>query len=111
MKVKQVLQADMDPQPGYAIVTCYFNLPTTSTEFVWTNASVTNFANHASLFAISVYTPAQWTASQEEANKPTKLGENASYVWGWSQAQARPTDLANAYSDAHNVVATFSIVP
>jgi hypothetical protein len=111
MKVKQVLQADMDPQPGYAIVTCYFNMPTTSTDSVWATASTSNYAKYGSIFAVSVYTPAQWTESQAEANKPTKLGENSNYVWGWNQSQALPSDLSAAYADAKNVVATFQIVP
>lgn len=109
-KIKQVLQKDMDPQPGYALVTCYFEMPTTSTEEVWTTASIDHDAKYASLFAVSVYTPAQWLTAQEEANKPTKLGETADYVWGWSQAQAVPTDLEAVYADAKNVVATFAIV-
>lgn len=112
MKVKQILQANMDPQPGYAVVTCYFNVPTTSTDTVWTTASTTNYAHYAGLFAVSVYTPAQWaTAIAEPAEVPTKLGENANYVWGWSQAQAVPDDLTAAYADAKNVVATFKLVP
>jgi hypothetical protein len=111
-KIKQVLQKDMDPQPGYALVTCYFQMPTLSTEEVWTTASVDHDAKYASLFAVSVYTPAQWLASQEEANKPTKLGETTDYVWGWSQAQALPQDLQDSKisDDIKNVVATFAVV-
>src|SRR3989344_6969 len=108
-KVKQILQADMDPQPGYAVVTCYFEMPTTSTEDTWVNADSTHDAKYASAFAVSVYTPAQWTLSQQEANIPTELGHNASYYWGWSQAQALPDDLTAVYADSKNVVATFKI--
>lgn len=112
VKVKEVLQADMDPQPGYALVTCYVSLPTTSTDMVWATESVTHFAHYASLFAVSVYTPAQWAAAiAEPAEVPTKLGENANYVWGWGQAQAMPNDLSAAYADSKNVVATFQIAP
>lgn len=111
-KIKQILQKDMDPQPGYALVTCYFQMPTTSAEITWTTAAIDHDAKYASLFAVSVYTPAQWLVSQEEANKPTKLGENANYVWGWSQAQALPQDLQDSKisDDIKNVVATFAIV-
>ncbi len=103
-KIKQVT-------PDYAIITCYFTMPTTDTDTVWTVAATDHDAKYASVFAVSVYTPAQWTASQAEANMPTELGHNASYYWGWSQAQAIPTDLDAAYADAKNVVATFKIAP
>src|SRR3989344_5188173 len=39
-KVTEVLEKDMVPQPGYAVVTCYFTMPTTSTETVWTTAAI-----------------------------------------------------------------------
>lgn len=110
-KITQILQADMNPQPGYAIITCYFTMPTTSVDPVWTVAASDHAAGYASVFAVSVYTPAQWLASQEEANKPTELGHNVNYYWGWSQAQAVPTDLEAVYADAKNVVATFKIAP
>lgn len=97
--------------PDYAIVTCYVTMPTTSSDTVWTQASTDHDAKYASVFAVSVYTPAQWTASQEEANKPTEMGHNANYYWGWSQAQAIPDDLTAAYADAKNVAATFKIAP
>lgn len=105
-KIKEV-------KPDYAIVTCYINMPTSSTDEVWTTESVTNFAKYASIFAVSVYTPAQWLTAETEPNKPTKLGENANYVWGWSQAQALPEDLqaSKISDDIKNVVATFKIAP
>lgn len=97
--------------PNYAIITCYITMPTTSLDPIWTAADTDHDAKYASVFAVSVYTPAQWTASQEEPNKPTELGHNANYYWGWSQAQAIPTDLEAVYADAKNVVATFKIAP
>lgn len=101
-KIKEV-------HPTDAIITCYFELLTSSTDDVWATATADHDAKYASLFAVSVYTPTQFTASQAEANKPTKLGANANYVWAWSPAQAYPTDLAAAGADAKNVVATFAI--
>jgi len=108
-KVTEVLEKDMVPQPGYAVVTCYFTMSTTSTETVWTTAAIDHPAKSASVFAVSVYTPAQWITAQEDPNKSTELGHNASYYWGWIQAQAIPTDLDAVYADAKNVVATFKI--
>jgi hypothetical protein len=102
-KVKEVA-------PDYAIVTCYFTMPTASADTVWTTAADDHDSGYASVFAVSVYTPTQWTAAQEEANKPTELGHNDNYYWGWSQAQAIPDDLAGVYADAKNVVASFEIV-
>jgi hypothetical protein len=109
-KIKQVLQKDMEPQPGYALVTCYFQMPTTSTDEAWTKAGTDHDPNYASLFAVSVYTPEQWQAAQEEPNRPTKLGETSDYIWGLSQAQSIPDDLAELYKDVKNVASTFSIV-
>ncbi|MEX2012171.1 MAG: hypothetical protein WD970_00200 [Patescibacteria group bacterium] len=97
--------------PDYALVTCYFTMPTTTADPIWVAAGSDHDAAYASVFAVSVYTPAQWTLSQEEANKPAELGHNANYYWGWSQAQAIPTDLEAVYADAKNLVATFSIAP
>lgn len=101
-KIKEV-------KPTDAIVTCYITLPTTSTDPVWTAAAIDHDAKYASLMAISVYTPAQFTAASADANAPTKLDSNANYVWAWSQAQAIPTDLDAAYKDDKNLVATFKI--
>lgn len=103
-KIKEV-------KPGYALITCYINMPTASTDEVWTSQSTTNFAKYASLFAVSVYTPAQWTTAQAGANKPTLLDQNGNYVWGWSPAQAYPDDLATVAADVENIVATFKLVP
>jgi hypothetical protein len=58
-KIKEV-------KPDYALVTCYINMPTTDTDPVWTTESVTNFPKYASVFAVSVYTPSQWAADQQE---------------------------------------------
>ncbi len=102
-KIKEV-------KPDYSVVTCYFELPTISTDATWAIATTDHDAKYASLFAVSVYTPAQWTTSQVEANKPTELGHNANYYWAWSPAQAYPEDLKDAGADAKNVVTTFKIV-
>ncbi len=96
--------------PDDALVTCYFTMPTTSTDKVWATATADHDGKYASLFAVSVYTPTQWTAAQAEANKPAELGHNTAYYWGWAPAQAYPDDLATVAADAKNVVGTFEIV-
>lgn len=102
-KVKEV-------KPDYAIVTCYFEMPTASTDSVWTEASIDHDANYASIFAVSVYTPAQWQTALTEPNASAELGHNDSYYWGYAPAQSLPEDLAatNIDDDISNVVATFS---
>lgn len=106
-KIKQVTPTD-------AIVTCYINMPSTSTDTVWTTESTTNFAKYASIFAISVYTPTQWTAAQAVGTEvPTQMGKNDLYVWAYSQAQSLPQDLQDSKisSEIKTVVATFKINP
>lgn len=103
-KVKELKSND-------AVITCYFNLPTDSDETVWTTASTTNFANYASVFAVSVYTPAQFTAASAETNAPAKIYSNNTYVWAWAPAQALPQDLQDAKvsSEVKAIIATFQL--
>jgi hypothetical protein len=103
-KIKEV-------KPTDAIITCYIEMPTASTDAVWTAAATDHDAKYASLFAVSVYTPAQFTTASGDANAPTKLGSNTSYVWAYNQAQAIPTDLDAPYKDVKNIVTTFKITP
>ncbi|GEM_PF-2217417 len=101
-------------KPGAeAIVYCYFEMPTTSQEEVWTTASTDHDKGYASIFAVGVYTPAQWTTAKTEPNASKELGSNANYVWAYSPAQAYPDDLqaSKIADDVKNVVATFKIVP
>lgn len=90
-----------------AVITCYFTMPTTSTEETWTVAATDHDAKYASLFAVSVYTPAQWAVAKAEANTPTQLASTTDYVWAWLPAQAYPDDLAAVAADDDNVIATF----
>ncbi len=101
------------PTDNSAIIHCYFGLPTTSTDGVWTTVAQDHEAGYASIFAVSVYTPAQWTVAKTEPNASTELDSNASYVWAWGSAQALPEDLqaSKIADDVKNVVATFQIAP
>lgn len=85
----------------------YLGLPTTQAG--WTGTGVD--AGYSSMFAISVYTKAQWaTASAEEGPKPTKLGEKGDYVFAWSQAQATPKDLEKRFAEISSVIDTFKVI-
>jgi len=98
-------------KPDYAIITCYFTMPTTSTETVWTAEAIDHAKKYSSIFAVSVYTPSQWTTALTEPNPSTELGHNTDYYWGWAPAQALPQDLQDSKisADVKNVVATFKI--
>jgi len=85
----------------------YLGLPTSQAG--WTSTGVD--AGYSSLFAIDVYTKAQWaTVSAEEGPKPVKLGEKGDYVFAWSQAQATPKDLEKRFSEIKSVIDTFKIL-
>lgn len=90
--------------------TYYVEVPTTDANYA--NEESTHDAGYASMFAISVYTPAQWTALQADGN-PTdvKLAENSNYVFAWSHAQACPSDVQakGIWDDISNVVKTFKL--
>lgn len=84
--------------------TYYVGLPTTDT--AWTDSGVDK--GYASLFAVSVYTSAQWTtAAGGSGSIPSKLGEKGGYVFAWSSAQSSPSDLESKFSDNKTIVATF----
>lgn len=94
--------------PTDAIITCYVNVSTTDS--FWATASSTNFAGYVSIFAISVYTPAQWaTAIAQPAEIPTELGHNANYYWGYSLAQSYPDAQKPLAANVPTVVGTFAI--
>ena len=99
------------PANDEAIIYCYFTVPTTSTDDVWTASAQDHDAKYASVFAVGVYTPAQWAIAKKEPNAGTELGKKGGYVWNYSNAQALPDDLqANKIADdVKNVVATFKI--
>lgn len=86
--------------------TYYVCVPTTDADWIGTEA----YPGTASIFAISVYSKAQWASiTAEEPVMTTKLGETSKYVFGYSQAQSAPTDIQNKglFSDVKNIVATF----
>lgn len=104
-KVKTVTPAD-DSATAYL----YVNLPTSSTDELWTTEGTANFAGYASVMAISVFTPAQWTATYDGApQQPTKLAEDDHYIFSYSSAQDIPTDLQAAFDDIASVIATFKL--
>ncbi len=104
-KVKTVVPAD-----NSVTAYLYVNLPTASTDPVWTTESSTNFAGYASVMAFSVFTPAQWSAMYDAApQQPTKLAENSHYIFTYGPAQAYPDDLNAAYEDIATVIATFKL--
>ena len=94
-----------------AVITCHFTMPTTSTETVWTAEGTDHAAGYASVFAVSVYTPTQWTTALTEANPPTELDHNTEYYWAWAPAQSLPEDLQTSKiaDEVAKVVATFII--
>lgn len=93
------------------IVYCYFNVPTSSTETIWTQADFNRSAKYASVFAVSITSPELWQEIVAGANPPTELGHNDDYYWGWAPSQSLPQDLqdSNISADVKNVVATFKI--
>jgi len=91
-----------------ATATYYVCLPTT--DAAYSQASTTSLAGTASMFAVSVYSGAQWTAAVEDEN-PTfvKIGEVGTWTVAYSSAQAYPATsvFSAAAGDVKNVVATF----
>ena len=88
--------------------TYYVTLPTTDS--FWQKATSTSYAGTVSLFALSVYTKAQWaTASAEEVNMSTKIGDAGDWVVAYSMAQDYPQEasILAALQDYKNVIATF----
>lgn len=100
-------------KPPEAIIYCYFSMPTTSKDDVWTAVTNDHNSGYASVFAVGVYTPAQWATALTEPNASKELGKNDNYVWGYSPAQALPDDLQTSKiaDDVKNVIATFKIAP
>ncbi len=94
-----------------ATKTYYVCLPTT--EATWQKATSSSLAGTASVFAVSVYSKAQWaTVSAEEGPVPTKIGETGSWVVVYSTAQDFPQDgtFTAAVGDYKNVIATFKAI-
>jgi len=88
----------------------YVEMPTTSTDPVWTVAASTHDAGYASLFALGVYTTNQWTdAIAQPAEIPAKAGTAGTFTIGYQPAQAYPEDLQTAglASQVAAIMATF----
>ena len=64
---------------------------------------------YASLFAINVFTPTQWTKVNSESSPAagTKINENAQYAFSYSEAQVLPTDLQTKISNIKQIISTF----
>lgn len=93
-----------------ATATYYVEMPTTSTDTIWTTAATDHDAGYASLFVLGVYTQAQWTAAiAQPAEIPSLVGTSGAYKIGYQPAQAYPTDLQTAglASQVAAIMATF----
>jgi hypothetical protein len=92
---------------GGGTKTWYVELPTTDTNYA--KADATHEAGYSSLFALSAYTKAQWDADQaQEGPKSTLLKTIGQYTFGYSYAQAGPTDIPAARrAEIQSILATF----
>ncbi len=70
------------------------------------------FSAQDDLFAISIFTKAQWQAiNKEEGPKPAYLAENDLYVFGFSQAQYTANDeMAARYAEIPNIQGMFRLI-
>lgn len=84
----------------------YVAIPTSDTTIDESASGVDK--GYASLFAISIYTPAQWdTASKSGAPIPTLAVQNANFVVAYSMPNGiAPSDLAARVAEAKSVIAT-----
>lgn len=87
------------------VIVYYVGLPTTDKN--WVESSMES--GYASLFAISVYTKAQFTQAQSMEMPPSKLAEKGDYVFSSSHGQATPTDLADKFNDVNSIIQTFKV--
>lgn len=107
-----------DPWKGYKVfettltdgtIVLYVAVPTTDTSWEETNID----KGYASLFAISVLTPAQWAqVESSEGPKDAYISKNGDWVFAWSPAQAAPQDLVDKYGTTlkpSDIVATFEL--
>jgi hypothetical protein len=84
----------------------YVAVPTTDTTSDETSMGIDK--GYLSLFAITVYTPAQWdTASKAEGPKPTVAIQNANYVITYSKPNGTiPSYLAARAAEVSSILAT-----
>ncbi len=103
-QMKEVTPGAVDNSAKYY----YVCLPTTSSNYQ--SESLEYLAGTASIFALGVYSRAQWQIiSSEEGPTPTLVGTSGNWVIGYSTAQDLPPDsnIVAAVGDIKNVVATF----
>ncbi len=83
-----------------------------ATAYYDVNLATTDTATYTSgvapMFVIGVYTPSQWTTlSNSGEPAPTLLKQTSDYAFGYSVAQATPTDLASLRADVITIAASF----
>lgn len=93
---------------GTAVAGYYVALPTTDTS--WKEPGGVD-AGYASLFAMAIYTPAEWAKLEaQDGPKPAKLGESSKYVYTYLPGQAHPKDLGAQYNEINDIIKTFELL-
>ena len=94
-----------DASYGY---TYYFGLPYTDKAWIQDEQMP---AGSASLFALTVFTKAQWAQAQADGGVlPTVISSSSTqYVFAWSEGQANPTDLASFRANVESIINSFSL--
>ncbi|MCL4386910.1 MAG: hypothetical protein M1355_00690 [Patescibacteria group bacterium] len=87
----------------------YFELPTTDPNF--TDTSSTQDAGYVSMFAISVYTKAEWNAmtAEERQMEGEVITETTDYVYSWGQSQSGSDDTSARRADSESIIKTFKL--
>lgn len=90
------------------IVGYYVAVPTN--DKAWTEPGSGIDPGYASLFAMGVYTKAEWAKLEGQEMKPAKLGESDKYVYTYLPGQAHPTDLGTQYNEINEIIKTFEVL-
>lgn len=90
------------------VKTFYVTLPTKDT--AWNESASGVSKGMGSLFAMGVYTKAEWAKIEEEEMKPAKLGESAQYVYTYLPGQAYPADLKAQYAQIKTIIESFKVL-
>lgn len=94
-------------QPTYGYI-YYFGLPYVESTYLQDPDMP---AGSASLFALTVFTKAQWAQVQADGGPfPTVVSETDQYVFAWGQGQAYPTELATFRADMNGIIASFKLL-
>lgn len=91
-----------------AVIGYYVAVPTNDKNWKEGNSVVP--AGYASLFAMGVYTKAEWAKMEGGDIKPAKLGESEKYVYTYLPGQAHPTDLGTQYNEINDIIKTFEVL-